>query len=120
MLAERLLGHSKAVNLDLLTYEGNPKNLESFGMEDPRYLSPLPRRSSLKPKSSYAVPGLYFFDNDVARIASNVKPSARGELEITDGIKRVPQARGTTCRDPVPRFAWVDTGSPESFLEACT
>ena len=72
------------------------------------------------PKSHYAVPGIYFFDNDAANIASGIKPSARGELEITDVINAYLR-RGDLRVELLGRgFAWLDTGTPESLLEACT
>jgi len=72
----------------------------------------------LQPKSKFAVTGLYFYDQHVADIASNIRPSARGELEITD-LNRVYLERGQLAVERMGRgFAWLDTGTPDSLLAA--
>jgi glucose-1-phosphate thymidylyltransferase len=72
----------------------------------------------LKPRSNWAITGLYFYDHQVVDIAANLKPSGRGEYEITD-VNRIYLERGELTVQPIGRgYAWLDTGTPDSLLDA--
>ena len=72
------------------------------------------------PRSNYAVTGLYFYDNDIVNVAKSIKPSARGELEITD-VNKVYLERGNLRVEKMRRgYAWLDTGTHESLLQAAS
>ncbi|MBE6034890.1 glucose-1-phosphate thymidylyltransferase RfbA [Aminipila sp.] len=71
-----------------------------------------------KPKSKYAIPGLYFYDNNVISIAKNIKPSDRGELEITDVNNAYLKLRKLKCEIMGRGMAWLDTGTPNGLIQA--
>ena len=95
----------------------NPKNFGVIEFDENYRVKRIEEKPD-RPASNYAIPGLYFFDNDVVRIAPKIEPSHRGEREITDVIN-VYLERGNLRARPLGRgFAWLDTGTPESLAEA--
>lgn len=98
-------------------YVNDPERYGVVDFDDSRRVISIEEKP-LKPKSNYAVTGLYFYDNDVVEIAKTITPSARGELEITS-INNVYVARNRIKIELIARgFAWLDTGTHESLLEA--
>ena len=98
-------------------YVGDPERYGVVDFDgDGRVLSIEEKPS--KPKSNYAVPGLYFYDNDVVQIASNLKPSSRGEYEITDVNQAYLDAGQLNVRVLDRGMAWLDTGTHASLMQA--
>lgn len=103
-----------------LIFGYNVKNPSEFGVlefdKDYNVLSL--EEKPANPKSNYAIPGLYYYDNSVVEIAKNIKPSARGEIEITD-VNRAYLQQGKLKVELLGRgFAWLDTGTPDGMMQA--
>jgi glucose-1-phosphate thymidylyltransferase len=98
-------------------YVNDPKNFGVVEFDKDFNVISLEEKPKV-PKSNYAATGLYFYDNDVIRIAKKMQPSARGELEITDINKIYLQEKRLHVELLGRGFAWLDTGTHESILEA--
>jgi len=98
-------------------YVDNPKRYGVLEFDNKNNVISVEEKPS-KPKSNYAIPGLYFFDNNCIEYAKNIKPSDRNELEITDVIEQYIKNKNLKVELLGRGFAWLDTGTHESLMEA--
>lgn len=115
-----LLKEAKEKKMGATVFGYHVNDPERFGVVefDERFKAVSIEEKPINPKSNYAITGLYFYDNDVVKIAKDLKPSQRGEIEITD-VNKEYLRRGTLEVKVMGRgFAWLDTGTHESLLDA--
>jgi len=121
-------GHSLSITLQRMANLKSGACIFGYGVKDPQRYGIIEfnqknevvsiEEKPQHPKSNYAVPGLYFYDNEVIDIAKNLKPSARGELEITD-VNLEYLKQGNLKVELLGRgYAWLDTGTPDSLMDA--
>jgi len=121
-------GHSLSITLQRMANLKSGACIFGYGVKDPQRYGIIEfnqknevvsiEEKPQHPKSNYAVPGLYFYDNEVVGIAKNLKPSARGELEITD-VNLEYLKQGNLKVELLGRgYAWLDTGTPDSLMDA--
>ena len=116
-LVQRAAAHDKGATV-FAYYVNDPQNygVVEFNRETGQAISL--EEKPKEPRSNYAVTGLYFYDKNIVDVAKSIKPSARGELEITD-VNKVYLERGTLRVEKMRRgYAWLDTGTHESLLQA--
>jgi glucose-1-phosphate thymidylyltransferase len=118
MLINTVINVKKSKNATVFGYYvNNPNRYGVFGFDDTGVITSIEEKP-LNPKSNYAVIGLYFYPNSVLKIAKNIKPSKRGELEITSINNIYLENNNLGVELLGSGYTWLDTGTPDSLLEA--